>query len=65
MAVGSIDPFGLCRKTGKSCTNFLSKVFVTYLGCVITKIDKSKEISACYVKYVLFILEKNKAKRVN
>ena len=57
--VGSIDPFGLWRINGKSCTNF----FVTYLGCVITKINKSQKISACFVKYVLFILEKTKQKR--
>ena len=58
VAVGSIDPFGLLRITRKNCTNFLSNFFVTYLGCVITKINKSQKISACHVKYVLFILEK-------
>ena len=47
----------------KNFTNFLSIFFVVvYLGCVITKINKSQNISACYVRYVLFILEKTKQK---
>ena len=41
VAMGSIDPFGLWRITAKNCTNFLLNFFVTYLGCVITKINKS------------------------
>ena len=39
--VGSIDPFGLWRITAKNCTKFLSNLFFTYLGCVITKNRKS------------------------
>ena len=66
VAVETIHSFGLWQINGKNCTNFLSNFFVTYMGCVITKINKSQKISACYVKYVLFILEeKNKAKRFN
>ena len=34
----SIDPFGLWRINAKNCTKFLSNSFVTYLGCLITKI---------------------------
>ena len=58
VAVGLIEPFGLWRINGKNCTNFLSNFFVTYLECVKTEINKSQKISACYVKYVLSILEK-------
>ena len=49
VAVGLIGPFGLWRINGKNCANFLSNFFVTYMGCVITKITKSQKISACYV----------------
>ena len=41
VAVGSIDPFGLSRITGKNCTNFLSSFFVINLGWVITKTNQS------------------------
>ena len=58
--VGLIDPFGLKRITAKNCTNFLSIFVVVYLRCVITKINKSQNISACYAN--LFILEKTKQK---
>ena len=59
----SIDPFGLSCITGKNCTNFLWNVFVTYLMCAITKINKSQKISTCYVKYVLLILEKKQKRK--
>ena len=62
VTVGSMDLFGLWRIIGKNCENFLSNFFVTYLGCVMTKINKSQKISTCYVKYVLFIIEKTKQK---
>ena len=47
----------------KNCTNFLWNVFVTYLMCAITKINKSQKISTCYVKYVLLILEKKQKRK--
>ena len=62
VAVGSTKPFGLWRINGKNCKNFLLGFFVTYLWCVITKINESQRISACYVKHVLFNLEKTKPK---
>ena len=62
MDVGSIDPCELWRIIAKNCTNFLYNFFVTYLGCVITKRNKSQKTSTCYVKYVLFILEKQSKK---
>ena len=62
VAVGSIDLFGFWFINGKNCTNFLLNFFVTYLGCVITKINRSQKISSFYVKYVLFILEKQSKK---
>ena len=62
VAVGSIDPYRLWRITGKNCTNFLSRLFVTYLRCVITKINISQKISACRAEYVLFISEKKSKK---
>ena len=46
----------------KNLHEFFSSFFVTYLRCVITKINKSQKISTCCVKYVLFILEKTKQK---
>ena len=55
VAVRSIDPFGLWRINGKKFHEFLSNLYVTYLWCVITKTNKSQNISAYYVKYVLFI----------
>ena len=54
--VGSIDPFGLWLMTAKNCTNLLLHFVVIYLGCVITKINKSQKISTSYVKYILFFL---------
>ena len=62
VAVGLIYPFGLTRITAKNGTNVLSKFFFTYLECVIAEINKNQKISAWYVKYVLFILEKTKQK---
>ena len=62
VAVGSIDPFGLLRITAKNFTHILSNFLVNYLGCVITKINKCQKISACFVNYVLFILENTKQK---
>ena len=59
---GSIDPFGLWRMTAKNCTKFLSNFFVTYLGCLTIKINKSQTISTCYVQYVLLFLKKTKQK---
>ena len=38
VAVGSID---LWHVTGKNRTNFLTKFFVAYVGCVLIKINKS------------------------
>ena len=49
MAKGLIDRFGLWRVAAKNCTNFLSNFFVTYLGCVITTINKSQKIFASNV----------------
>ena len=40
--VRSIDPFGLRHLTAKNCTNKLSNFSVTFLGCAITKINKSQ-----------------------
>ena len=62
VAVESIGPFGLLRIIAKNYTNFWANFFVTYLRCVITKINKIQKILTCYVKYVLFILEKTKQK---
>ena len=59
---GSIDTFRLWRITWKNYANFLSNFFVAYLGYVIIKINKSQKISACYVKYILFALQKIKQK---
>ena len=39
----------------KKFYEFLSNLYVTYLWCVITTTNKSQNISAYYVKYVLFI----------
>ena len=54
VAVGSIDPLGLWRITGKNCTNFLSNFLVTYLRCVIAKINKSQKITTRNVLFCLF-----------
>ena len=53
VTVGCIDPSDLLS------------FFVAFLRFVITNINKNQKISAFYVKYVLFILDKKKAKRVN
>ena len=63
VAVGSIDPLGLWRITGKNCTNFLSNFLVTYLRCVIAKINKSQKISTRNVLFCL--IQEKQAKRIN
>ena len=58
---GPLTPLGLAYNC-KKLDEYFIEFFVTYLACVITKINKSQKISTCYVKYVSFISEKKSRK---